>query len=46
MRHHRQVSAGEGTPLQQRDLSPTGFLGRCAQHSHGEPELVGDRGQG
>jgi hypothetical protein len=43
MRHHRQVRAGEGTLLEQCDLSPAGFLGGRAQDSHGEPELVGDR---
>ncbi len=43
--HHRRVHPVEGPRLQQQRLARPAFLGRCADHPYGEPELLGVRGE-
>jgi len=43
--HHRGVDAGEGAALEHEDLAAAAFLGGGAEHSHGDPEVVGERRQ-
>ena len=43
--HHRRVDAVEGAALEHQDLAAAALLGRRAEHLHGQPEVVGERGE-